>query len=72
MMKGIVKRVSASSLSNLQKWQMREGLIRGRGGGGYLKSYIFDEIHNNFPNFTITTITKTEQEVCLVSAFYKC
>ena len=31
------------------------GLNReGAGGGAYLKSYSFDKIHNNFPNFTIT------------------
>ena len=36
--------------------------------GAYLKSYIFDEIHNNFPNFTFTPITKTEQEIgfCII------
>ena len=32
------------------------------GGGPYFKSYIFDEIHNNFSKFTITPVTKTEQE----------
>ena len=41
----------------------RGGLNREGGGGAYLKSYIFDEIHNNFPNFTFTPIANTEQEI---------
>ena len=41
-------------------------------GGAYSKSYILDEIHNNFPNLTITPIIKTEQEIGFVSPFYKC
>ena len=45
-----------------------------REGGAYLKSYISVEIPNNFPNLTITPLTtcKTEQEIGLVSPFYKC
>ena len=35
--------------------------------GAYFKSHIFDEIHNNFPYFTILPITKTEQE----NGFYR-
>ena len=55
---------------------IKEGsLIERRWGGGgwvaYSKSCIFDEIHNNFPNFNFP-ITKTEQETCFVSSFYKC
>ena len=46
------------------------GLIRDWGGGGaYLKSFIFVEIYNNFPNFTITPITETEQGNGFVSPF---
>ena len=41
------------------------------GGGAYLKSHIFDEMHNNFPNFTISPMTKTVQEIGFVSPFYK-
>ena len=44
-------------------WQ--GGLIESGGGGGgvaYFKLHIFDEIHNNFPYFTIIPITKTAQE----------
>ena len=37
----------------------KDGLI---GGGAYFKSHIFDEIHNNFPYFTIIPITKTERK----------
>ena len=47
------------------------GLIE-RGGGAYFKSHIFDEIHNNFPYFTIIPITRTEQENNFLSPFYKC
>ena len=41
-------------------------------GGAYTKSHILDEMHNNFPIFTITLITKTEQEIGFVSPFCKC
>ena len=34
---------------------MREGNLIER---GYLKSYIFFEVHSNFPRFTITPTTK--------------
>ena len=29
-------------------------------------------IHNNFSNFTIIPITKTEEEICFISPFKKC
>ena len=29
----------------------------------YSESYIFDDIHKNFPNLTITLVTKSEQEI---------
>ena len=38
--------------------------------GDYFKSYIFEEIHISFPNFTITPITKTEQEIGYVSPLF--
>ena len=38
------------------------------GGGAYLKPYV----HNNFPNFTIIRIAKTEEEIGFVFPFYKC
>ena len=48
------------------------GLNReGWGGGSYFKSHIFEEIDNNFPFFTITPVTQTEQEIGFVSPFYK-
>ena len=37
----------------------------------YLKSYIFDEIHSNVPNFTIKPKTKKEQEIGFLSPFSK-
>ena len=40
-----------------------------RGEGAYSKSYIFGEIYNNFPNFTIAPITKSEQEIDFESPF---
>ena len=40
------------------------------GGGAYSKSCIYEEIHNNVPNFTFTPVTKTEQETGFVSPFY--
>ena len=43
----------------------------GGGGGAFSKSYIFEEIHNNFPNVTITAITKTKQGTGFVSPFHK-
>ena len=47
----------------------RGGLNRD-GGGAYFKSFNkFDEIHTNFPNFTMTPISKTEQEIGHVSPF---
>ena len=46
----------------------REGLNR-KGGGGLFQIIYFDEIQNNFSNFTITPITKTEQETGFVSPF---
>ena len=57
-------------MSYLISGPKREGLVR-EGWGAYSKWYIFDEVHNNFPNFTITPITKTEQETGFVSPFYK-
>ena len=40
--------------------------------GGLFQIICFDEIHNNFPNFITTPITKTEQEIGFVSPSYKC
>ena len=40
--------------------------------GGLFQIIYFDEIHNNFPNFITTPITKTEQEIGFVSPSYKC
>ena len=39
------------------------GLIEGGGGGGGFITQIFKKIHINFSNFTITPLTKTEQEM---------
>ena len=38
------------------------------------KLFIFDEIHNNFPNFTITAITETEEEIgfCITILYVQC
>ena len=47
---------------------IRDGGLIERGGGLSVKSYIFVEIHSNFPNFS-APITKTEQEIDFVSPF---